>query len=184
MKRTGLLTIAGLAVFTLFAWGAPFLISTATAQSTQLTDEQRARIVSNCTTIKNSLNQLRASDALLRVNRGQAYESLSNRLMDTFNARLSSNGLDAKGMVSVTSTYDATLTGFRTAYQGYERQLVAAIRIDCTKDPDAFHAAIADARTKRTAVHDQVVKLHQAIDDYGTVVSDFYGDFRRVSEGV
>lgn len=183
MKRTLLITGAALLVFTLFAWGAPLTMAQAQAPA-PLTDEQRARVVSNCTTIKNTLNQLRASDALLRVNRGQSYETLSSRLMDTFNARLSGNGLDAKGMLSVTSTYDANLAAFRTAYQSYERQLVAAIRIDCAKEPDAFHAAIADARTKRGAVHTQVLKLHQSIDDYKTVVTDFYEDYKRVAEGM
>lgn len=170
-------------MFSLFVWGAPLTFAQAQTPA-PLTDEQRVRVVANCTTIKNTLTQLRASDALLRVNRGQAYETLSSRLMDTFNARLSSNGLDAKGMLSVTATYDANLAAFRTSYQSYERQLVTAIRIDCVKDPDGFHAAIADARTKRTAVHEQVLKLHQSIDDYTTVVNDFYVDYKRVAEGM
>lgn len=179
MKQTLLVFGSALALFVAVVLMAPFTF--AQAQTTQLNDEQRSRIVANCTTIKNTLNQLKASDALLRVNRGQAYESLSGRLMGAFNTRLSGNGLDAKGMIAVKDQYDTTLNTFRASYQAYERQLVAAIRIDCTKNPDAFHAAIEDARIKRTEVHVQVEKLHKTIDDYKTVVSDFNENFKRVS---
>lgn len=179
MKRT-LFTAAGaIALFAVLAWTAPFAVAQSTP--TTLTDEQRARIVDNCTSMKNTLNQLKASDALLRVNRGQAYESLRGRLMDPFNSRIGGSNLDAKGMLSVTTSYDATLNAFRAAYSAYERQLTSAIRIDCTKNPDAFHAAIEDARVKRIAVHTQVGALHQKIDDYKTVVNDFYQDYKRVS---
>ena len=181
MKKIHLI-IGGLIVVGIAAVTAPFAM--AQSQNEALTDEQRSRIVENCTSIKNTLVQLKASDALLRVNRGQAYESLSSRLMDTFNSRLSGNGLDSKGMSSVTTEYTKTLNAFRTAYQAYERQLTTAIRIDCAKDPSGFHAAVQDARTKRNAVHTQVLALHQRIDDYGVVVNDFYQDYKRVSEAL
>ena len=179
MKRAILVTASAFVLFAVTALTAPLAV--AQSQVEQLTDEQRARIVTNCTSMKNTLNQLKASDALLRVNRGQTYESLSNRLMGSFNARLSNNSLDAKGMLSVTKSYNVTLNTFRTAYTAYERQLVATIRIDCTKYPDEFHAATQDARTKRAAVHDQVTALHQQIDSYRTVVNDFYQDYKRIS---
>lgn len=165
------MTIAGIVSF----W-AP----TTFAQSA-LTDEQRERIRVNCVTIKNTLNQLKVSDALLRVNRGQMYESLSGKLMDNFNTRLSNNGLDAQGLVTVTNSYDTALNTFRSHYRDYESQLVTAIRVDCTKDPDGFHLAVENARTKRGIVHDDVRKLHALIDDYRSAVSDFKMNYDRVS---
>lgn len=148
-----------------------------------LTDEQREQIRSNCVSIKNTLNQLKVSDALLRVNRGQVYESMSGRLMDNFNARLGSKNLDNRGVVAVTVSYDATLNTFRSHYQDYERQLVSAIRIDCTEDPDAFHASVQSAREKRATLYEDVLRLHQLIDDYRNAASDFRLNFERVSRG-
>jgi hypothetical protein len=156
-------------------------LANAQSQAAPLSDEQRAQIVTNCTSIQASLTQLKISDALLRANRGKTYESLRSRLMDTFNGRLATNSLDAKGMISVTQSYNASLNSFRDAYVAYERQLAAAIRIDCTKEPDEFHAATQDAREKRALVYKQILALHQHIDDYGSVVADFYVDFKRVS---
>ncbi|MBC7459497.1 hypothetical protein H7200_02160 [Candidatus Saccharibacteria bacterium] len=147
----------------------------------ELTDEQANRISANCTSIKNSLNQLHASDALLRVNRGQVYESMGTKLMNNFNARLGGKSLDNKGLVAVTDSYQSALATFRTDYQIYERQLSVALRIDCTKEPRTFHAAVEDARIKRATVHDDVLRLHEYIDDYRSAVSGFILNFERVT---
>ena len=149
---------------------------------TILTDEQLQRISTNCQSIKNSLNQLHASDALLRVNRGQIYESMVTKLMNNFNARLANNSLDNKGLLVVTGGYQSALTTFRTDYQAYERQLSAAIRIDCEKQPSEFHFAVEDARDKRKKVHTDVLRLHQYIDDYRASVSDFLINYERITE--
>lgn len=146
-----------------------------------LSSDQMTRIQVNCASIKGSLNQLHASDALLRVNRGQIYESVGTKLMDSFNSRLNNNSLDNKGLVSVANEYQTALTTFRTDYQAYEQQLSATIRIDCTKEPTAFHNSLENARTKRSTVHDDVTHLNQYIDDYRSAVNDFMLNFERVT---
>lgn len=146
-----------------------------------LSSDQKARIQANCLSIKGSLNQLRASDALLRVNRGQIYESVGTKLMNNFNSRLSNNGLDNKGLVSVGGEYQSALSAFREDYTVYEHQLSATIGIDCSKDPTSFHYALENARTKRSTVHDDVGRLNQYIDDYRAAVNDFMLNFDRVT---
>jgi hypothetical protein len=155
---------------------------TAHAQSTTLTDDQIDRIRSNCTSIKSTLNQLHASDALLRVNRGQVYESMASKLMDPFNSRLSNNRLDSKATSVVTQNYRTALDTFRNDYREYEVKLSSALRMDCSKDPVQFHDTIAQARLLRVKVHDDVVKLHRFIDDYRTAVGDFLLNYERVAE--
>jgi hypothetical protein len=153
---------------------------TATSAQSTLTSDQSNRISANCISIKNTLNQLHASDALLRVNRGQIYETMNTKLMDRFNARLQSNSLDTTGTLAVTNSYRSALSTFRADYQAYERQLSTAIKIDCTQKPAEFHAAIQDARTKREKVHTDVIRLHRYIDDYRSAVNDFFINFQRV----
>lgn len=147
-----------------------------------LTDDQRTKISANCVVIKNSLEQLHASDALLRVNRGQVYESLATNLMEPFNTRLSSNRLDNGAMTTVTDQYRTALTKFRTDYIAYEQKLAEAIKIDCSSQPDKFHEAIVSARTLRATVHADVQKLHRSIDDYRLSVGDFLLNYERVSK--
>jgi len=162
-----------------------FLIATnlqsVSAQSVP-TEEQLDKITVNCLSIKSNLNQLHASDALLRVNRGQLYESISTKLMSAFNNRLTSNSFDAKGLAVVLTGYRTALEAFQGDYRSYERQLSAAIKVDCNKEPLEFHNAIEDARTKRNKVHDDVAKLNQYIDDYRSAVNDFYVNYQRVTE--
>lgn len=147
-----------------------------------LTDDQKQLIVSNCISIKTSLNQLHVTDALLRVNRGQVYESMGTRLMDRFNDRLGSNNLDNKAMLSVTGSYRGQLNTFRSDYIKYEQSLSATIATDCTTNPTLFHMNLMEARRLRGIVHSDVLKLHQLIDDYRSSVGDFLLNYERVSD--
>lgn len=161
-----------------FVWAG--VVSAQSSES--LSPEQEDRIRVNCVSIRSSVNQLHASDALLRVNRGQMYESMASRLMDRFNDRLGSNNLDNKAMTTVTSSYRSALKTFQTDYIKYEQKLSEALRIDCNAKPAAFYAALQDARKLRTTVHEDVKKLHQYIDDYRSSLNGFLTNFERLSE--
>lgn len=171
-----LLALGFVGIFTLWAVAVH-------AQATPaLTSDQEEHIKANCVSIKNGLSQLHASDALLRVNRGQIYESMSTKLMDRFNGRLASNGLDNKAMTTVTDSYRTQLNAFRSDYISYEQKLSSALSIDCTTKPDDFYNTVEDARTLRNTVHADVIKLHQSIDDYRSSVGDFLLNYERVSQ--
>jgi hypothetical protein len=142
------------------------MLRTASADDTPVTDEQIARIRSNCVTTRNTLNQLHASDAYLRVDRGQLYQSIITKLMTPFNERLLSNNLDVSLLAATTSSYSLTLDTFRTDYQAYEEQLSDALNVDCNKEPVTFYDDIIAARAKRSLVHDDVVKLNGFITTY------------------
>jgi len=178
MRRSLFVVIAGI----LTLWGLVAFTHAPLASADDLTPEQVATIKQNCVSIKSSLSQLHASDALLRVNRGQMYESLATKLMDTFNNRLSSNKLDNKAMNTVTSNYRSALATFRTDYIAYEEKLSDAINTDCTSQPNTFHANLLEARKLRIVVHSDIGKLNHLIDDYRSSVSSFLLNYERVSE--
>ena len=153
--------------------GATLFFASTHAQATPMSEAQLARIRTSCVSAKNTLSQLRASDALLRVNRGQLYLSMSAKLMNRFNDRANSNRLDISGLQSVTQNYDAMTASFITDYRAYSEQLSNTINIDCNKDPEGFYNAIALARTQRSQVHVDITRLNQYIDDYSTVFTVF-----------
>jgi hypothetical protein len=153
------------------------LFGMAHAQSVPVSDEQIVRIRASCVSAKNTLNQLHASDALLRVNRGQLYESMSSKIMTRFNSRAQSNRYNVDNLVTVTQSYGTQLATFRVDYQAYEEQLSTALHTDCIKEPVAFYDAVASARAKRTQVHVDVIKLHQYIDEYQSNFDDFVTAF-------
>lgn len=170
------------ALVSLLSVGLLIPFASTSAQADDLTPEQTQRVKANCVSIKSSLSQLHASDALLRVNRGQVYEAMSTKLMDTFNSRLASNSLDNKAMVTVTDNYRKALDTFRTDYIAYEQKLAAAIRIDCVSQPNTFHTTVQDARKLRKTVHEDVQKLHRFIDDYRSSVGDFLLNYERIAD--
>lgn len=170
------------ALFSLIAVGVLAVFANTPAKAEDLTPDQVQRVKANCVSIKNSLEQLHATDALLRVNRGQVYESVASKLMDKFNDRLGSNQLDNKAMTTVTTNYRTALAKFRTDYIAYEQKLSAAIRIDCTNQPNTFHKTVEEARKLRNTVHSDVQKLHRLMNDYHTSVSDFLVNYERISQ--
>ncbi len=174
--------IFSVVIVSLFSVAVLASLAVTPAHAEDLTPDQMTRVKENCVSIKSSLNQLHVSDALLRVNRGQMYESMGSKLMDTFNNRLSNNRLDNKAMTTVTSNYRAALTNFRLDYIAYEQKLSEAIRTDCVAQPNSFHNKLQEARELRTKVHEDVLRLHRLIDDYRTSVSDFLLNFERVSQ--
>jgi hypothetical protein len=154
------------------------------AQNTTITDQQIERIRTNCVSAKNTLNQLHSSDALLRVNRGQIYESMSTKLMERFNGRVAKSNFNNTSLVSVTTDYGLMLDTFRSDYITYEEKLSSAIDIDCLKQPVAFYDAISVARIERNQVHADVLKLNQYIDQYQLAVDQFEKIYQVTLNGV
>lgn len=165
----------------LFFVGTLALFAGSPAHAEDLTPDQTERVKANCVSIKTSLSQLHTSDALLRVNRGQVYLSLANNLMDTFNARLGSNRLDNRAMVTSATNYRSTFRDFYNNYISYEQKLAETLRTDCVAQPNTFYNLLQEARELRLKVHGDVQRLHQHIDDYRTSVSAFLLNYERVS---
>lgn len=151
--------------------------STIYAQDATVSEEQAKQIKASCVSTKATLSRLHSSDALMRVNAGQIYESISTKLMDGFNARVSNNSMNNAGLIFVSNDYEAQLDTFRNDYITYEGQLSKAINTDCANQPADFYNAILDARTKRGDVYGDVVKLNQYIDSYSSAVNKFEKEY-------
>lgn len=152
------------------------------AQDFILTDQQILVIRENCISSKNTLNQLHVSDALLRVNMGQAYESMSTKLMDRFNSRISYNSLDNSNLVAASKNYVINLDKFRLDYKDYEEKLSLALDIDCVKQPVNFYDAVLVAQSGRDLVHADVLLLNQDIDKYQLALDEFEKNYQSIAE--
>lgn len=172
MVRTRFILTIGIGVLVVAAGGL-FAVSAARAQQEPLSEAHSQRIVRNCTAAKASLERLHRTDALLRVNRGQLYESISTKLMARFNGRVALNRLDGSALVTITTTFEKALQSFRQNYQIYDEALSSALRIDCNTKPEAFYYATLEARDKRTKVNQAVQVLHSSIRDYQRAFDQF-----------
>lgn len=177
---TNLLIISGIAVF-----GVIILANTSQALDiAPLSESHKQRIVANCTSAKASLRQLHRSDASLRVNRGQVYEFISTRLMARLNSRLALNRLDGAELVAAAAQYERTLGIFRESYRLYEEQLTAILRMDCTKQPEAFYYRIVDAQAKRRAVGAVTLELERYATEYYQAFERFSQEYRAAAKGM
>jgi len=136
------------------------------AQDMPMTEAHIARIRANCVEAQTRLGQLHASDALLRVNRGQLYESISTKLMAPLNSRISLNHLDDVNLVTIAASYEGQLAYFRQSYQQYEEAMSRTLKLNCINQPVVFYDSVADTRAKRKKVHESTVTLHETIGDY------------------
>jgi hypothetical protein len=152
------------------------------ASTSALSESDVNTIRSSCTSSKNTLNRLRVSDALLRVNRGQAYESLSTKTMNGFSARVASNGYDNARLSSILVAYTGALNSFRQNYKVYEERLSNAVKTDCYASPERFFELIAESRELRRAVHTDVQTLSRLIDEYKAAVGDFEVNYNKAME--
>lgn len=159
-------------------------LSRVSATDQPMTNQQIELIRSNCVTAKNTLNQLHASDALLRVNMGQIYESMSTKLMSGFNGRVANNHFNNSNLVSDMNNYNSTLDVFRVDYITYEVQLSAALNVNCLNQPVSFYDAVASSRSLRDKVHQDIVKLNQYVDQYQASITSFEKDYTEATQGV
>lgn len=141
-------------------------VSAQDPHSSLMTEAHIERIRNSCVEAQTTLSQLHASDALLRVNRGRLYESISTKLMTPFNSRIALNNRNSLTLPAITSRYEQELAAFRQNYQTYEEAMSRTLKIDCKKQPVAFYDSVAETRTKRQQTHQSVLKLRQTIQDY------------------
>jgi len=146
-------------------------------ESAPMTEAHIQRIRSNCIDAQSTLTQLHASDALLRVNRGRLYESVSTKLMTPFNSRITLNKYDSTNLVRIATSYEQQLQQFRTDYQQYEEAMSHTLRINCTNQPVAFYDSVADTRSKRQKVHASSLRLATTIQEYKHAFDTFVQRF-------
>lgn len=144
-----------------------------------ITDKQITTIRNQCNELQATLTQLHRSDALLRINRGQLYRTIADKLMTPLNERLASNDFDNAKEEALTKRFNDTYTDFYNDYKLYDQSLSAVIDIDCKKQPTQFYTALQDAREKRTAVAESSQTLTDLAIQYKKAVETVRADLSK-----
>lgn len=154
----------------LLATLAGLLISPAIwAQPTEATYQN---VSLNCEVIKLRLKQVQVNDSLTRVNYGQAYESVIEKVLTPANTRLVANRYDASKLVSATTKFDDGLRHFRETYRSYKTKLDELVASDCKNNPVEFYDKLELVRTARTDLNHQLTGLNNQLDDYKISVKE------------
>jgi len=159
------------------AFSGVFLIAAMLSQSVRaqeyLPENQVNQIRQNCVRAQSVLNQLHATDALLRTNRGQIYELISTKLMAPLNSRIALNRLGGLKLAASTLEYDKQLTTFRSSYQQYEESMSETLEINCKEQPLFFYDSVKTTREKRQKLHEDADQLNALLRVYKNDFEDF-----------
>ena len=142
-----------------------------------VTESQISAIKSHCVENQASLNQLHQSDAFLRIDRGNLYRTIGDKLMTPLNRRIATNRLDGGNLVQVASGLDKEYKRFYDAYIAYDTALSNLSKIDCTKEPVAFYTALLAARSTRQTLNESNQRLVQLLRDYKVEFDNFKEKF-------
>ena len=140
-----------------------------------LTDAQIFGIQEGCLQSKAALERLHTADTLLRVNLGQRYENISQRLMAPLNSRISLNGLDGIELVQLTVEYNQAIKQFSSAYSIYDTSVNTASKTDCVKDPVGYYQKIEQARANRQKVRSSTDVINKLLEQYQAAFEKFAG---------
>lgn len=173
MKKNSLLILFGIISATLLVG----VFSHQSHAEVIITENQIATIKARCVENQASLNQLHQTDAFLRIDRGNLYRTVSDKLMVPLNKRIASHKLDGGKLVQIAADFDDEYKNFYDAYIAYDTALSNLLRIDCTKEPVAFYTALMKARTARQTLNESNQKLVQLMRDYKAEFDAFKTNF-------
>lgn len=129
-------------------------------------DKILANIRTYCSAIKTTIRRIHTSDAVLRVNLGQVYSTISTRLMARLNGRLSLNRIDSSELIAITNNFEKSRMQFNQTYNQYDTAMLNLAKADCVKDPAGYRTDLLKARELRMAIQGEISTLNQLIVQY------------------
>lgn len=130
-------------------------------------------VTMDCLAVKFKLSDIHQQDGLLRVTLGQAYETMSTKLMARLNARVVENKLDGAPLVKSAAEFETALSKFRDDYKKYEVSMNTLMKADCQSQIQTYYVALESTRELRTAVDTDTKKLSAIIDQYYKEFTEF-----------
>lgn len=127
-----------------------------------VTKESIANIKANCFKNLASLRQLHQTDAFLRNDRGELYQTISNKLMTPLNQRLVENELDGSLLVATAASFNRKYRNFYKDYVEYDNAMSGLLEVDCSDEPVTFYTSLLETRKKRA----ELDKSDQALVSY------------------
>ncbi len=154
------------------------VVSTQTSQAEVVISQKQIRsIQTHCVENQAALNQLHQTDAFLRIDRGNLYRTISDKLMTPLNTRLTANELPNDALVAVTKQFNAQYQQFYKNYITYDTSLSKLLSIDCTKEPVGFYNALIKTREDRQQLSVSNQALVQLIVNYKALFDQFKASF-------
>lgn len=157
---------------------AIILLATATSSITHadpadmvLSQEQLNAIRANCIDAEGQLQRVQHSDAVVRTNRGRAYDA-TLQLMAAFNSRVAINKANAPKLAEDTAALQAKFQQFYNDFTRYDTSMTNTIHVKCQDQPAVFYATLTQTRGLRLQLANDVHDMDKLVDDYTLAITD------------
>ena len=138
-------------------------------------------IQARCSSLHVTMSRIQHNDALLRVNVGQAYNTISSHLMARLNSRLALEKIDSAQLVSIAQRFEAERKQFAARYNEYETLITGLVKIQCRDVPGYYYSQLLKARDARQMVGTSVGALKELMVQYRTAVEGLKGTLQEAS---
>ncbi len=128
--------------------------------STKLADTQAKRIAGRCKSAQNKLSAYRKSASVVAENRIRVYDGVVEKL-DTLLMKMQKAELNTQKLETARDDMKADLVILKASFDNYDTALADVEAMDCAIDPDAFIAALLEARSLRSGLKTQVQEFRQ-----------------------
>ena len=142
----------------------------ASANATDLNNDQKGAISQHCATTKQSLKTLQRTDARSRAYLGSAYETLITNYITPLDLRLISSGRPNANLTTIHSRIIDTRKQFISDYTSYSQALEDLIATDCQSSPEEFYTKLVNTREKRAALSTTTTNMRNLFSEYLTDV--------------
>ncbi len=164
----------------------PFAIATVlvasavnTASATDISDEKKGQISTNCSSIQFQLKNLQRDDSRNRVHLGAQYESIATNLMMNLNVRLAKNNLANGDLAAQQTTFISERNRFKDDFIGYQQELESLIKINCQERPQDFYNQLEVVRAKRADVQSSMNRLEEILAKHRNSVLSLQEDLTK-----
>lgn len=144
--------------------------------------DQLEHIVSRCSSVQISLQQLQKRDAVARINRGRAYDQQINQI-SAMNSRLAFNKVSIPELVPLTGELQQRIDRFRSVTdKEYLERLITLARFDCKAKPAEFYQQLVVVREDRNKVAAEIAKIEELITQYRDVLAVYQAQLKATEE--
>lgn len=130
--------------------------------STKLADAQAKRIATRCKSAQNKLSAYRKSASVVAENRTRVYLGVVEKL-DTLLAKMQKAELNTQTLETARDDMQSDLVILKASFENYDTALADVEAMDCVADPEAFNAALMEARSLRAGLKTQVHEFRQFV---------------------
>lgn len=169
MKRKSLSILIILATFSLSLFQTQTF---AEEPDKVLTDEQIGNIITNCSSIKETLKRVQNSDRNTRISLGRTYQTILTNFITPLNVRLVKNNRSDTTLTNIQAVFSQTREAFNRDYISYSQDLEMLIDMDCTDKPNDFYYQLDKTRESRRKIANDINAINSIISNHTEAVNN------------